>query len=216
MSTRNRIRVVLAPLLAAILLSAGVGSASTAPHVRVVVSPRVVAPYDWATIGVSGLSTASSVEVRLVGASGVRGTPLPWTALHRRAGVWQARLPQPVFAGIYPIRIRTRPALAIAPAEAGYLRVYWQGTERRPLFRTPQEAAAWWVRHATRGTLVAIRRWPGTAIDHRLVRLHRLFVVAYSPPGTRSQASRLGAWVTAVREGDTGEWRVLETSVTPP
>jgi len=66
------------------------------------------------------------------------------------------------------------------------------------------------------GRLDAIRRWPGTAIDHRLPALHRLFVVAYSSPNKPAAADRLGAWVTAVREGFDGRWRLLEASVNPP
>jgi hypothetical protein len=118
--------------------------------------------------------------------------------------------------GIYPIKLRTRPKLAISLAESAYLRVYWDGTETRPLFPTPEQVAEWWVRTVTGGTLVAIRRWPRQAIDHRLASLHRLFVVAYSPRGRPAQQERLGAWITAVREGYRGRWRLLEAAVTPP
>jgi hypothetical protein len=191
--------------------------AAPATHqVRIVVRPRLVVPYASAVIDVGGVADASAVDVRLKGASGVRGTLLPWVPLQRRREIWSARLPQPILAGIYPIELRTRPRLSITPVATVYLRVYWAGTDKHPLFPTPEQAAGWWVRHVTDGTLVAIRRWPGSAIDHRVARLHRLFVVAYSPPGRPLPADRLGVWITAVREGGQGMWRVLEASETPP
>jgi len=191
--------------------------APQARHVRITVNPRTVVPYGSAEIDVADLPDATSVEVRLDGASSVLGTPVPWIALHRESdGNWSAHLPQPVLPGIYPIELRTRPALAIAPTQAAYLRVYWQGTEARPLFSTPDQVAAWWVRHLAGGTLVAIRPWHRQAIDHRIASLHRLFVVAYSPPGMPEPSERLGVWITAVREGYGGDWRLLEATPTPP
>ena len=191
--------------------------ARPAHRVRITVSPRTVAPYESAEIEVAGLPGATSVEVRLEGASSVLGTSMPWIALHRRDdGNWLTHLPQPVLPGIYPIKLRTRPALAISLTHVAYLRVYWEGTETRPLFSTPDQVAAWWVRHEAGGTLVRIRRWPRQAIDRRLASLNRLFVVAYSPPGLPAPSQRHGVWVTAVREGSRGEWRLLEATVTPP
>ena len=215
---------MLVPVLAPVAVLATGAAASalavarpTGPeHVRITVSPRIVAPYDSATIDVSGVTGASAVEVRLVGASGVRGARLPWLPLQRRKGSWTGRLPQPVFAGIYPIQLRTRPPLPIAPGPATYLRVYWEGTSRLPLFRSPERAVDWWVTHVAGGTLVAIRRWAPQAIDHRLTLLHRLFVVSYTPNSRPTPADRLGAWITTVREGSRGGWRVLEAGVTPP
>jgi hypothetical protein len=160
---------------------------------------------------------ATAVEVQLEGASSVFGTLFPWIALQRRRnGDWLAGLPQPVLPGIYPIRLRTRPKFAISLAEVAYLRVYWDGTDTRPLFPTPEQVATWWVRQVAGGTLVAIRRWPRQPIDHRLTSLNRLFVVAYSPHGNLAPQERLGVWITAVREGYRGEWRLLDEDVTPP
>jgi hypothetical protein len=213
--------VALAPLLVSVaVLAGGAGRGAAAlglqtEHVRISLRPRTVAPYEWATVEVAGLAEASAVEVRLAGASGIRGTLLPWITLHRRSVTWAGRLPQPVLAGIYPIELRSRPARPVVLAGAEYLRVYWEGTSKRPLFPSPEQAVEWWV-HQADGTLLAIRRWPRTAIDHRLVRLHRLFVVAYRPRGPQPSGDRLGAWITTVRDGDGGNWRVLEVGVTPP
>ena len=186
-------------------------------HVRIIVDPRAVVPYGWAEVEVRGVPEATAVEVQLEGASSVLGTLFPWIALKRRRnGNWLARLPQPVLPGIYPIRLRTRPKLAISLAEVAYLRVYWDGTETRPLFPTPEQVATGWVRRVAGGTLVAIRRWPRQRIDHRLTSLHRLFVVAYSPHGRPAPQERLGVWITAVREAYRGKWRLLDADVRPP
>jgi hypothetical protein len=185
-------------------------------HVRITLRPPIVAPYDWSTIDITGLTHASAVEVRIVGASATNGTLSPWIPLRRQHSDWGARLPQPVFPGIYPIELRTQPPLATTPRPITYLRVYWPGTSKRPLFHSPEQAVQWWVSHLANGTLVAIRRWPPQAIDHRLTLLHGLFVVAYTPRSPPTQAARLGAWITTVREGSHGHWRVLEAGVTPP
>jgi len=194
-----------------------VGTTPPAHGVRITVSPRTVVPYGSAGIEVEGLPEATSVEVLLEGASSILGAPMPWIALRRRPdGSWSAHLPQPVLPGIYPIKLRTQPTVALTVTQAAYLRVYWDGTETNPLFSTPDQVAEWWVRRVAGGTLGAIRRWPGQPIDHRLASLNRLFVVAYSPPGLPAPSDRLGVWITAVREGYGGGWRLLEATVTPP
>lgn len=218
--TRPACWIVCLSIVAGSLLlgTASRGSASPRVHVaieRVTVNPRVVAPYAWANVQVTGLPVARTVEVRLAGASGISGALLPWHRLHRDGSTWTARLPQPVLAGIYPIELRARPAHPIKREGAEYLRVYWAGTNTRPLFPSPEGAVEWWVQHIG-GRLVAIRQWPGTAIDHRLARLHRLYVVAYTPRTSQATQDPLGAWITTVREGDIGGWRVLEVGDTPP
>jgi hypothetical protein len=50
----------------------------------------------------------------------------------------------------------------------------------------------------------------------RITSLNQLLVVAYSPRGTPAPSERLGVWITAVREGYGGDWRLLEATVTPP
>jgi len=191
-------------------------SAPNAAHLRVVITPQVVAPYDWATVNIAGAPEATAVQVRLVGASDATGRLSPWIELRRHGDHWTIRLPQPAFAGIYPIEVRTQPNRVTASRAPTYLRDYWPGTETSPLFSTPEQVAEAWVRDKAGGTLDAIRPWPGNTIDHRLPPLHRLFVVAYSLPSRPSTSDRLGAWITAVREGFHGRWHLLEASVTPP
>ena len=89
------------------------------------------------------------------------------------------------------------------------------GTRARPSFDDPPDAVGWWVRTVPGATLVALKAWPRPAFDRRDLRLHRLFVVAYSPPGHPSVGDRLGMFVTAVRDGYHGGWRVLEATVEP-
>jgi hypothetical protein len=63
--------------------------------------------------------------------------------------------------------------------------------------------------------LVAVKAWARPAFDRRERRLHRLFVVAYSPPGNTAVRDRLGVFVEVFRDGYRARWRVLETSVAP-
>ena len=104
-------------------------------HVRIILSPRVVVPYDRSTIKILGAAHASAVAIRLSGASGVTGQALPWISLRRDRHSWTSRLPQPVLAGIYPIEVRTQPSSSATPVPAAYLRVYWPGTEVRAVVR---------------------------------------------------------------------------------
>jgi len=184
-------------------------------HVAIIVTPRVVPEYDSASITVNGLAGARSVEVRMLGASGIRGTLLPWIKLHRQRRTWRARLPQPVLPGIYPIKLRSVPSHS-AQGEIVYARVYDGGTDFQPLFVAPEEVAAWWATQIAGGSLVAVRRWHRTDFDHRLSRLHRVFVIAYDPSGHPASPDKLGAWITAVKEGYHGKWHLLEASTTPP
>jgi hypothetical protein len=196
--------------------AAGTAPAPPTHHAHITLTPPIVVPYGSAQIEVRGMPAAAAVLVHLEGASGVLGTVLPWTSLQRYGdGSWRARLPQPVLPGIYPINLRTRPKLTLSPPEVTYLRVYWNGTDAHPLFATPEQVVTWWVHNEAGGTLVAIRPWHRQPIDHRLGSLHRLFVVAYSPLG-KPTPDRLGVWITAVREGYGGKWRLLEATVTPP
>jgi len=151
----------------------------------------------------------------MLGASGIRGTLLPWIKLHRQRRTWRARLPQPVLPGIYPIKLRSVPSHS-AQNEIVYLRVYDGGTDFQPLFVAPEEVAAWWATQIAGGSLVAVRRWHRTDFDHRLSSLHRVFVIAYDPSGDPASPDKLGAWITAVKEGYHGKWHLLEASTTPP
>ena len=81
-------------------------------------------------------------------------------------------------------------------------------------FAAPEEVAAAWVSDAAHGRLVAVRRWPAPAFDHRDRRLHQLLVVAYQPQGAGTDV-RLGMFVTAVRLAFGSRWRLLEATVGP-
>jgi hypothetical protein len=96
-----------------------------------------------------------------------------------------------------------------------FLRVFARGTRERPSFDNPIDVVRWWVRTAPHATLVAIKAWPRPAFDGRDARLHRLFVVAYSPPGHPAADDQRGMFVTAFRDGYGAGWRLLDASVLP-
>ena len=179
------------------------------------VVPNVVALGHASSIAVSGID-APTLQVRLVGATAQGGSPLPWTPLHRVHGVWRAKLPTPELRGAYPIELRVRPGSTVLRADTWLLRVFANGTLARPAFRTPELVARWWVEHRPGGaTLVALRRWPRPAFDRRDRRLHQLLVLAYSPAGRPAVKDRLGIFITAVRDGYRGNWRLLEATALP-
>jgi hypothetical protein len=180
---------------------------------RVVVQPAVVNLYQRSTIAVSGLNSRS-LEVRLVGATYADGTRLPWRSLALVGGVWRGNLPPPALHGIYPIELRTAAGASVIRPRL-FLRVFQPGTRARPSFDDPADAVGWWVRTVPRATLVALKAWAPSAFDRRDLRLHRVFVVAYSPSGHPDVGDRLGMFVTAVRDGYHGDWRVLEATVEP-
>ena len=189
------------------------GTGSSQPEVLLV--PNVVALGHASAISVSGLHVPT-LEVRLVGASKDHGVPLPWTPLHQSRGAWRGTLPKPELRGAYPVELRVRPGAPVIRNEAWLLRVFASGTLARPGFRTPELVARWWVKNVPRGaTLVAMRRWPPPTFDRRDRRLHQLLVLAYSPPGRPSVKDRLGIFITAVRDGYGGDWRLLEATALP-
>ena len=122
--------------------------------------------------------------------------------------------PDSALRGIYPIELRTSRAAALIDPHL-FLRVFESGTSARPAFDDPAEAVSWWVRTVPHATLVASKAWPLPALDRRDIRLHRLFVVAYSPLGYPDVSDRLGMFVTVVRDGFRGGWRLLEATVEP-
>src|SRR5262249_3386247 len=96
-----------------------------------------------------------------------------------------------------------------------FLRVFAPGTPSRPSFASPLDVVRWWVETVPRATLVALKAWPRPGFDRREPRLHRLFVVAYSPPGATDATDRLGMFLTAYRDGYQGRWRLLEATIQP-
>ena len=193
-----------------------VAAASSAPSGSpvVTVEPSVVQLRQAATVSVR-VADVAAVAVRLKGASMPSGTLLPWTQLRRAHGVWVGRLGQPAFRGVYPLVLRTRPGGNQSVADTTMLRVLPPGTLHRPAFTTPEAVVQWWVAEVAHGSLATFRPWPLLAYDRRDPRLHRLFVVAYDPPGAIDPSGRLGIWITAFRDGYSGPWRLLEATVQP-
>jgi hypothetical protein len=205
-----RVVAVIAPLLG--LIGVPLGGPSPTPQVLLV--PNVVARGQASTIQVSGIDVPT-LQARLVGASAKGGRPLPWISLRRERGIWRGALPAPELRGAYPVALRVRPGAPVLRADDWLLRVFAPGTLSRPAFRTPEQVAAWWVRTRADAKLVAMRRWPRPAFDLRDRRLHQLLVLAYSPPGHPGLKDRLGMFITAVRDGYRGKWRLLEATATP-
>jgi hypothetical protein len=157
-----------------------------------------------------------SLELRVAGATRNLGQPLPWTPLRDKGRAWHGLLPTPEFRGIYPVELRIRRGSPILRSELWLLRVFARGTQSRPSFSTPEGVARGWVRtlplHAR---LVAMKRWPQPAFDLRDHRRHQRLVIAYTLAGQRAVEDRLGIFVTAVRDGLQGPWRLLEATVAP-
>lgn len=187
------------------------GTESTGPLPRVTVTPAVVRLGEAPAIAVTAAG-AVSLEVRLQGASDWLGRPSRWTVLRFARGAWRGTLYAPIERGIYPLQLRTGPNGNILRSNHWLVRVFAAGTRARPAFDDPEHVLRWWVGSVRHATLVASRPWPLSAIDHRDRRLHRLFVVAYRRDGTPA----LGMFVTVVREGYRGRWRLLEATVEPP
>jgi hypothetical protein len=206
--------VVLLLVLAAVAgLTAGSGDATANPSPRVVLQPAVIDLFERSTIAVSGL-VGRSLQVRLDGATDAKGSPLPWRTLGRIDGIWRGTLPTPALHGLYPIELRRGPGAPAIRSQL-FLRVFAPETSTSPSFARPADVVRWWVRTVPRATLAALKAWPRPSFDHRDRRLHRLFVVAFSPPGDPNPADRLGMFVTVVRNGYHGGWRLLEATVEP-
>ena len=211
----SRLRLgLVATIACAALVAAGTAASSIRQHPLLTVSPPVVHLKQPASVAIRGLAGQGPVEVRLQGAAAPSGTLLPWVSLRLENGVWRGSLPEPALSGMYPIEVRTAGAATVTDGR-WFLRVFPVGTLSRPSFAQPVEVASWWVRAVARATLTAIRPWHLLADDHRDPQLHRLFVVAYSPPGDASPSDRKGIWITTVRDGYHGRWRLLEATVLP-
>jgi len=203
--------VVVVPIALALAVAAQPRT-SVAP--RVDLQPSVVRFGEHATVAVSGIDVRS-LEVRLAGSTYADGEPLRWRPLHFVGGAWRGTLPAPAWRGVYPLELRTAAAASPIKPAGLFLRVFARGTRGRPSFDDPTDAVRWWVRSVPHATLVAIKAWPRSAFDRRDVRLHRRFVVAYSPPGHPDVTDRLGMFVTAFRDGYSAGWRLLDASVQP-
>jgi hypothetical protein len=97
------------------------------------------------------------------------------------------------------------------------LRVLPPGTLNRPAFTTPLAAIRNYVSKLPGDqVLVAERPWPHPAYDHRDPRLLRLFVIAYAPQDDNTRSTQRGMFITTVRDGYHGRWRLLEATASPP
>ena len=174
--------------------------------------PPVAVLQQRASIVVTGVSTRA-LDVRVLGAS-ANGRRLPWTRLRAYGGVWHGTLPAPGLRGVYRLVLRAGPGTPTVRSRC-ILRVFEPGTLARPTFSTADDVARWWVTTIAGGRLVALRRWPLPDGDRRDPRLHQLVVVAYNLPGHPAVADRLGIFVTAVRDGESARWRLLEATIAP-
>jgi hypothetical protein len=205
----NSVHVVPVVAVVAAITLGSAAARTGAPQVDL--RPSVVRLGERSAIRVSGLHV-KSLGVRLAGAAHVDGRAFTWHALRPVAGGWRGTLPLPPVHGVYPVLLRTR-AGELRPGP--FLRVLPPGALLRPSFADPADVARWWVRSVPHGTLVALKPWPRSGLDRRDARLHRLFVVSYSPAGAADPLDRRGMFVTAFRNGYTGSWRFLEADVQP-
>ncbi|HVM58262.1 MAG TPA: hypothetical protein VMT74_12410 [Gaiellaceae bacterium] len=180
---------------------------------QVSLHPSVVMLRHRASVTVTGIA-APTLEVHLLGGSTALGRALPWTELTRVGDTWRGTLPLPEFRGVYPIELRVARGDQVIRSDRWLLRVFARGTLARPSFATPQAVARYWV-GTVGGRLQALRLWPRPAFDRRDRRLHQLMVIAYSFPGQTKLRDRLGIFVTAVRDGYHGRWRLLEATAAP-
>jgi hypothetical protein len=202
-------------LVGSVLIGAGTGSAATPPVTpRVSFQPAVVVLGGRATLLVVGWQ-AARLEVALAGATDRTGRLLGWRAARRQGPAWVVDLPRPALRGIYPVLLRERAGAPVTRSTRWLLRIFRRQTAHEPTFTTPADAVRWWVRVVRHGKVAALKRWQRSALDKRDPKLHRLFVVAFNPPGRPGVANRLGRFVTAVRDGYSGPWRLLEANVQP-
>ena len=181
----------------------------------VIVEPAIVGLGKSASITVRGFA-GPRLQVRLAGATTPAGHPLGWRPLLLTGTIWRGSLPKPALRGVYQIELRAGAGRPAVRSANWMFRVFALGTLSRPSFATADGVARWWVRaipeHAR---LVALKRWRRPAFDRRDRRLHQLLVVAYSPNGRPLVRDRLGMFITAVRDGFNGRWRLLEATVAP-
>ena len=209
-------------LCVAVMVGAGT-TARDAPArgrqlVRVSLGSRVVGHFRSNSIRVRGL-TARAVGVRLIGATDMSGrayqwAPYRWRPLRLRRGTWRGELPAPVLFGIYQLQLRLDHGRKLLTDTHWLERVFPYATEARRSFPTPGAVIHDYVAHLPgHQILVATRPWPLASYDHRNPRLHRLFAIAYAPRGRPGR--RLGRFISTVREGFTGRWRLLQVATQP-
>jgi hypothetical protein len=205
----------LALAAGSVLVGAGAGGAASPPVVpQVSLRPATVVLGGNATVLVAGWHE-SHLEVALSGATNRTGRLLGWRVARRQGPAWIVDLPRPALRGIYPVLLRERAGAPVVRSAHWLLRVFRRQSAGEPTFTTAQGAVRWWVQTARHATVAALKRWPRSDLDKRDPRLHRLFVVAFNLRGRPGVSNRLGRFVTAVRDGYGGPWRLLEANVQP-
>jgi hypothetical protein len=210
---------VTAAATAALILVSPSAGAPRAELAKVVLRSPVIDLYHSASISVSGV-TGDRAEVRLLGAIDRRGlayewTPYPWRRLRLQDGKLHGVLPAPALVGIYRLQLRVEGSRRFLSSSRWLLRVFPRGTARRASPTPAAAVRAFVARLPGDQVLVALRRWPRASFDHRDPRLNRLFVIAYAPRGDQRRSSRLGLFITTVRDGFHGRWRVLAATTQP-
>jgi hypothetical protein len=116
--------------------------------------------------------------------------------------------------GSYPVLVRSGGHRLESNAKV--LRVLPRKAVDAARYRTPEELARAWVAHLPgRQVLVALRRWHRTALDRRDRRLNQLLVIAYAPRHDHALADRRGIWLTIARGRSSGDWQLLQATLTP-
>ena len=207
--------------VAGLLLAIGLAAPAAAPAMsqggpaaRLTLSPTVVRLQRRERVEVSRLPVAS-LQVVPLGALEPGGRAFRWRSFRLVHGTWVVTVPAPLIRGVYPLLLRTRAGTRVFRSATWFMRVLAPGTLARPAFRDPSDVVRWWVRSVAHGTLVAFKRWSLPEWDLRDTRLHRLFVVAFDPPGQGDPDDRRGMFVTAFRNGYGARWRFLEAKLRP-
>jgi len=236
MSKRERWVIAQASLLVAVVAltlgseAAGAAKASFASTrfgtqqrpalIQVTLSSPVIDLYHSDLIAVRGLK-ARTAQVRLLGAIDRRGlayewTPYPWRRLRLLRGRWHGLLLPPPLLGIYQQQLRVDNGRTLLTSTRWLLRVFRPRTQSRQSYPSATAAVRGYVAHlAGSQHLVAVKQWPLASFDHRDPRLHRLFVIAYAPRSDRGLDARRGLFVTTVRDGFHGRWRLLDATTQP-
>lgn len=214
------IRLTLLVFAAALAIVIGVTSAAAGSQPGVAFRPATIGLFRHTSVTVRNLS-ARSVEARLKGATDAAGlayewTPYRWRRLRLSDGAWRGALPAPALLGVYELELRLDGGRRVLHSRDWLVRVFRPHTLARPSFPTAAGVVRDFVaRLPGDEVVVALRRVRPAHYDRRDARLHRIFAVAYASRGDTEPASRLGLFVTAVRDAFHGRWRLLDTGVEP-
>ena len=210
----------------AVLRSSRAGSGSRAEGrmgrrpILVMLGSRVIDLGESTSVIIGGVA-AHDVEVRLLGATDPAGlayewSPYRWRRLQLLLGVWRGVLPSPALPGIYQLQLRLDSGHKLLSSGRWLLRVFPVRTVVWGSSDTAVAAVRDFVAHLPGDqALVALRRWPQAKFDHRDPRLHRVFVIAFAPRADNRPGTRSGLFITTVRDGFHGRWRLLEATVQP-